>query len=536
MDRGSSGVIPDHVALAQADDLGRGRPGELARVLDWCRGYFGRRVNFFLADQRRSFPPHVLIDLGNRGLMGMVSERSRGGLGLEIADAMRLVEYVAAIDQSLAVGLIIQNFLAGQAVRNHGHGIGEGVHEDIARGRLLISFALTEDAAGSDPRRIATRAVRQGQGEWMLSGSKIWSGFAAWSGAMVTFARTDAGPDAGRSYSAFYVPQDTPGVRQGDEHLTMGLRAIIQNRIHFDGVRLAPNLVLGPVGGGLEIAQESMMLCRLAMGALSVGAMRRALQYAFAYATRREIATGPMIKNPIVASVLAEESARTLAAGSYLEHLYSALGSGTAIPDEYLLTCKIVLPEWMWQTVDRSLQLLGGRGYDEANGLARLFRDARVTRIFEGSTEVMASHLGGRVRLNLGTFSDRLRRDLDASAIADDFDEAVKIDLGKPTGGRPAQLHGRYRLGLLAAYALVAAVNRFRSEQGRGGPSAAAAFAEGEYFRRSRTFRESAWPLGGELDGLNLEAMADILEGLPDLDAGAAGEHTRIDPYLGARS
>ena len=188
----------------------------------------------------------------------------------------------------------------------------------------------------------------------------------------------------------------------------MGLRSIVQSSIRFDDVIIEPDFVLGEVGMGMKIAHEAMMECRLAMGSLSLGAMINAIQMLCRYCSNRDIATGTMIDNPVVSSMFLREIARCKAAQAFMDSISKTARSATVVPEEACLACKIIMPEEMWTLLDRAMQLLGGRGYIESNGFSRLYRDARVIRIFEGPTEVLASYLGGRILIGASNLENVL--------------------------------------------------------------------------------------------------------------------------------
>jgi hypothetical protein len=315
----------------------------------------------------------------------------------------------------------------------------------------------------------------------------------------------------------------------------MGLRSIIQNKVLFKDVRFTDDFVLGRVGDGLRIAQETMSFARLAMGCLSLGAMKRCLGIACRYARRRRIATGLMIDNPVVRDALAEDLARTHAVEGYLEYVYMLLDSAMRVREEYLLACKIVAPEVMWEVVDRALQLLGGRGYMEPNAVARFFRDCRVIRIFEGPTEVLASHLGGLILLRL----DRLREVLCEQLGDHTLYERIRILLepwtksaSRANTERDETLRRRYQAGLLSAYALFAAVNRFRVRTTPSAESRAASHAAWHLFllQCGQSFQED--PDRPYSRG-EVESAIELLtrELVPSAPTGAGEDHAP-DPLL----
>lgn len=445
------------------------RSEKVKEIKLWLRNYARSRLNCGLSDERRCIAPHVLLDFGRKGIMGLQDAPAIGGCGLSLTDSLRILRQIAAIDLSLANIVAMHNFLAGTVIRSYGsEAIKNEFVSDLASGRQLAAFALTERGAGSDPRRIASLAVRRTDGSWILNGSKIWSGLAAWSGLMVTFAQTQDETGKSTGITAFAVRQDAAGVSQGAECSSMGLRAVIQNEINFSNVELSDADRLGEVGRGLEAGQEAMMLCRLVMGVMSLGAMGRILQIAARYVSRRTISTGKMCENPVIVNNLAKEISRASAVETYIEFIYRQLDemNHSDIAQELFLVCKIIAPESMWQTVDAAMQMLGGRGYLENNVVARFMRDGRVFRIFEGPTETLTAHLGARMWLRpeplKELFCNKLKGE-DIWRVLEEFKADKNRSAGKKT--RLDLKIYQFELGSLAAHGLFYAVVRFQNKE-----------------------------------------------------------------------
>jgi alkylation response protein AidB-like acyl-CoA dehydrogenase/acyl-CoA synthetase (AMP-forming)/AMP-acid ligase II/acyl carrier protein len=389
---------PPRAPAAEATVLPAPVDAGVDAILHWLRDWAARRVDSRLIDERRTIPPHLVLDLGRSGLLGMQVPRKWGGLGLGVLDQMRVTEQLAAIDLTLASFVGVNNGLGVRPVLHHG---GTDLHTrllpGLATGRLLGAFAVTEVGAGSAVHSITATAVPTGPDSWRITGTKIFIGSAAWADVINTFVRLtdERGRPAGMA--GFAVPADAPGLRVGAEALTMGLRGMVQSSVHFDGVAVTRADLLGEAGDGMTAARDTMMHARLMIGALSVGAMKRAIQLQLRYATRREVATGRLLDNPVT---LLRMSTATAAAGAVeaLVHGTAALlDAGGDVPEELFVACKALGPELLWQTVDGAVQTLGGRGYIETNVLPQLLRDARILRVYEGPTEVMLAHLGSSV-------------------------------------------------------------------------------------------------------------------------------------------
>ncbi len=428
-------------------------------VILWLRDYASRRLDLALWDERRSIPAHVVGDFARVGLFGLNGEREFGGLNLSSSDCLRVSEQLGAIDLSLSISFLLQSFLVTPPIRDFASPeIKARWLPELVSGKTLGSYCLTERGAGSDPRRIQTSAHEQPNGDWVINGEKIWSGNAAWAGVLVVFARAFDTNGTERGISAFVVDRDTSGVLQGPEARTMGLRAMVQNSMRFENVRLQAGHILGAPGEGLRIAHGAMMFARLVIGAICLGALKRCLAVVLPFVRERRISTGPMANNPTVLAQLQGCFADCLALETLVEHAGRKLDEGAVLPDEWYAALKIVAPETLGRGVDTCLQLLGGRGFIETNTVARVYRDARVLRIFEGPTETLAAFLGARFRTNPAPFLDIL------SAFDGQQQGELLVDLleewNRATAALPLELQrarllrGQVLLGELAARAL----------------------------------------------------------------------------------
>ena len=263
---------PIHKPTMAAADVSRSRADE---IIDWLRHYAEERIDSRLFDERRCVPPYVILDFGNRGILGMQIPENFGGLALRNADFLRVLEQLAAIDLSLASLVFIHNANGIRPIVGYATpAMREELLPLLAKGRELSAFALTEPVAGSNLPGIATVAVPDGQEGWRLRGAKRWNG-SGWAGVVSVFARMAGEGERLGHVTGFVVRQGMPGLRVGPESLTMGVRSIMQNSIFFDDVPVRPVNVLGEVGRGMDVADEALLVARLCMGAMSLGAMKR---------------------------------------------------------------------------------------------------------------------------------------------------------------------------------------------------------------------------------------------------------------------
>ncbi|MCA1360889.1 acyl-CoA/acyl-ACP dehydrogenase [Bradyrhizobium sp. IC3069] len=350
------------------------------------------QLNFADADDRRAFPPTLHSILARHGLFGLTAPGEHGGLALSLQEAIDLISATASFDVSAASTLVIHNFLALPCIEAASH-IPAQAH--IIRGATsgdLCAFALTEPGAGSAPRHIEAAAFMH-EDKVRISGRKIWIGLADWARWIVCFARA-SGPDAKGRLVGVLVDRQAPGLKVTHEHRTLGLRGIIQNTLEFQDVEMPRSYVLSRDQDGWGAAASSMNRGRIGVAAMGLGALERAIQVAASYASHRRLGKLRMIENSYIEQlfgqmVLRREVVKAMLAASC--RLVSAHGA----PNVHLASAtKVLSSEWCGLVADQCVQLLGGRGYDEGTPLAKIYRDARILRIFEGPTEALLSHLG----------------------------------------------------------------------------------------------------------------------------------------------
>jgi alkylation response protein AidB-like acyl-CoA dehydrogenase len=434
-------------------------------LVEWLRDYAARRVDLRTMDERRTIAPHVVLDFGRQGLLGLQVPTEWHGLGLSTRDALRVTEQLAAIDLSLAAFIGVQNTLGLCPLSRHGTAAQKNAWlSDAATGRILIAFALTEESGGSNPHAIQSVARRCGDGDWILRGEKIWIGNAAWSTLIVVVARAEGTAGEPLGLTTFLVPTDAGGVDPGEEALTMGVRSMVQNRVRFSDVRVPDAHRIGAIGKGLVVAQDAMAAGRLGIAAMSLGGIKRCAQLMTAYASRRSIATGSLIDNPVTADRLHAVLCAVAAVDALLGKVADATDAGDAVPDECLALCKLVATEQLGDAADRVVQMTGGRGYIESSGVPQLVRDARLFRIFEGPSETLAWYVGSRLLQDprpLDTFMrDRLGGTDSASRLRATTQELAASLKGAANYAR-ARTWIAFHLGTIAGWAaLDAAVER----------------------------------------------------------------------------
>lgn len=537
VDCGQGGKAPGPAVAASA-------PPSRARadaMIAWLRQYAARRLNSRLADERRTIPPHVVLDLGNEGFFGLQVPQAYGGQALANADLVRVLQQLAAIDLTLATVVAVHNGLGLRPLLQFGpQALQRALLPRLASGRQLAAHALAEAQAGSNPHAMQARAVRV-EGGWRLRGEKHLVGLASWAGLLTVLARAVDSNGAPLGPITLLVPGDADGLAQGPEALTMGMRGMVQNSVRFDDVFVPDARVLLAPGEGMQVAHDAAGFSRLAIGALCVGAMKRCAQLMARYAARREVATGRLLDNAVACAHLNELTCAIWAQEALVEAIAALLDARAPLPQHPCLACKCTGSELLWAAADRLVQVLGGRGCLENNVAPQLLRDARALRIMEGSTEALYMRLGGAAAPASG--AERfLAEGLGRAALAGELGTTVAAIRARAAGAPPFASAGAgvqwldYRIGELCALALLlGAAERRAQAPGQGGEQGAQALA----WARAR-FDGVRRAIAVEQDGVrgwaDPAALAGRIEAyaqeIGDVEQGLPGEAHELDALL----
>ncbi len=334
-------------------------------------------------DRDRAFPVDEIRELAALGGMAMKVTGEDDGPGLDTTGYALAVEAIARHDASVAVVMVASNLAAGVLAGAATPAQRARFLRPVARGELgAISFALSEPQAGSDAAAIRTHAHQNGDC-WVLNGAKQWITGAAEARLFVVFAKT---ADAG-GITCFVVEKDAPGFTLGRREDTMGLRSSGTAQLFFEDCHVPAENVIGAVGGGYRAAISALAPSRVAIAAHALGIAERAFELGLAYAKERQIFGRPVADFQTNAFALAD--ARVALDQAWLLMLRAArlIDDGHRVGAEASMA-KLAASETCGAVVDRMLQLHGGNGYSREYEVERLYRDARVMRIFEGTSEV----------------------------------------------------------------------------------------------------------------------------------------------------
>ncbi|MDJ0582974.1 acyl-CoA dehydrogenase family protein [Crocosphaera sp.] len=531
----------NHLEPAQSElsEISGKRTKEL---IEWLRDYAQRRINSRLMDERRCITPNIVLDFGKQGLLGMIVPESQGGLGLTYHDMLKIIEQCAGIDLNLSSFVAVHNVLGIYPILKYGTKEQKEKYLNcLAQGRDLAAFGLTEPDAGSNPRGIKTEAIPDGKDGWLMSGTKIWIGTASWSSVINVFAQVVDEQGKSLGVTAFAIPENAKGLKQGHEFLTIGMRGMVQNAIHFDQVTVSSENILGEIGNGFEVAQDAMRLGRLAIAAMCVGGMKRCAQLMLRYASRRSLGVDKLIHKPITLERLSDLTAAIGAVECLVKTMSQWLDQDIPVPEEAFLTAKIIAPELMWQAADQLVQLLGGRGYIESNIAPQILRDARVMRIFEGPTETLQARLGLLALYYAPKLCSSLNELLGVSNINIELNKAVDFckaqintqNLSKEDKQALRQIY-QQKLGDLVSWAfMLACLQKSNRNESTDEQKRIEKWTE-EHFRAKLSTILQESPLKSTLlSETQVESLIEkYIETIGDVEQTLPGENTELDEYL----
>jgi len=349
-------------------------------------------------EEEDAVPPEIVDEMKTMGLFGLSIPEEYGGIGLSMAQECQV---------AFEFG---QTALAFRSVFGTNVGIGsQGILMDgteqqrreilprVARGELIMSFALTEPEAGSDAAALTTRAERDGD-SYVLNGVKRYITNAPRAGAFTLMART-GGPGAA-GISAFVVPANLPGISLGKADRKMGQRGTMTCDVILDGVRVPAASVIGGVPGqGFKTAMKVLDRGRLHMSALACGLAQRVLDESVAYARERRQFGSPIGDFQLVQAMLADSQAELYAGSSMVQDCarrYDARPAGHRDPDVSMrASCaKLFCSEMAGRVADRGVQVHGGAGYINDSKVERFYRDVRLLRLYEGTSQIQQLIIG----------------------------------------------------------------------------------------------------------------------------------------------
>jgi butyryl-CoA dehydrogenase len=338
-------------------------------------------------ERNETFPRELVLQLGAMGILGMMVPEEYGGAGLDALSYVLAVEELSRVCASIAVTMSVNNSVFCYPVWKFGSERQKReILTEVASGRVLGAYALTEPQSGSDAANQKTRARRDGDG-YVLEGAKSWITNAGEAGWYLVMAMTDASLGT-HGITGFLVSADDPGLRIGAPEPKMGLRSSKTAAIYLEGVRVPAWRRLGEEGQGFPIAMATLDHSRIGIAAQGIGIARASYEASVEYARTRETFGRKIAEHEAIAFQIADmkvqiEAARWL---TYRAAVRSGV-PGVRFSKESSMA-KVFATEMANAVAARAVQIFGGYGYSREYPVERYYRDARVTTIYEGTSEI----------------------------------------------------------------------------------------------------------------------------------------------------
>jgi acyl-CoA dehydrogenase len=367
----------------------------LAQTRHFVRSAVVPREQEILAEDR--VPDDLREQAKKMGLFGYAIPQQWGGLGLDLAQDVELAMELGYTSLALRSMFGTNNGIAGQVL------VGFGTDEQksrwlepMATGDVVASFALTEPGAGSNPSGLRTKAVRDGS-NWIINGQKRFITNAPMADLFIVFARTRPADDSGAGIAVFLVPADAAGVTVGAKDAKMGQEGAWTSDVNFDDVRV-PDAAL--IGGsediGYRAAMTSLARGRVHIAALSVGTAQRALDESIAYAATATQGGTPIGNFQLVQAMIADQQTGVLAGRALVRDTARQWLNG----DDRRIApsaAKLFCTEMVGRVADLAVQIHGGSGYMREVPVERIYRDVRLLRLYEGTSEIQRLIIGSNL-------------------------------------------------------------------------------------------------------------------------------------------
>jgi acyl-CoA dehydrogenase len=335
-------------------------------------------------------PADVIDEMKELGLFGMTIPEQYGGLGLSMFEECRAVEVLGHAAPAFRSIFGTNNGIGSQGL------VMDGTEEQkahylpkMATGELIGSFALTEPDVGSDSGAVRTTAVADGD-DFILNGTKRYITNAPQADLFTVFARTNAEEKGGRGVSAFLVDASLPGITLGPKNRKMGQQGAHVCDVIFEDCRVPATAIIGgrdKLNRGFATAMKTLDRGRLHISALAVGCADRLINESLSFATQRQQFGQPIAQFQLIQAMLADSKAESYAARCMVMDAARKRDSGETVSTE-ASCCKLFASEMVGRVADRAVQIHGGAGYMEEYAVARFYRDVRLFRIYEGTSQI----------------------------------------------------------------------------------------------------------------------------------------------------
>ncbi|SCX60995.1 acyl-CoA dehydrogenase [Klenkia marina] len=345
-------------------------------------------------EETDAVPDELRRAAADMGLFGYALPEEFGGLGVTMSEDVQLAFEFGYTSPAFRSLFGTNNGIAGQVIARFGDDEQKKAWlPGLAAGDLIGSFALTEAEAGSDPAGLRTTARRDGE-DWVINGGKRYITNAPIADLFVVFARSEPEQTGGRGISTFLVPATTPGVTVGPHDRKTGQSGAWTAEVFLDDVRVPADALVGEQGRGYSKALTVLSRGRLHVAALCVGMAQRVLDESVAYAATAKQGGAPIGRFQLVQALIADMHTELLAARAMVVDVAARYDTGedTSIGPS---AAKLFCSEMVGRATDRAVQVHGGLGYLRTTPVERFYRDARLYRLYEGTSEVQRVIVGG---------------------------------------------------------------------------------------------------------------------------------------------
>ncbi|MFF5227507.1 acyl-CoA dehydrogenase family protein [Dactylosporangium sp. NPDC000521] len=333
----------------------------------------------------------IVKKLADLGIFGITIPEEHGGSGGDHTTYCLVLEELGKGDSSVRGIVSVSLGLVAKSINGYGSPAQKAAWlPRLCAGDALGCFALTEPDTGSDAGALSTRATRV-DGGWRLDGAKMFITNGTWAQVALVFART-GGPGP-KGVSAFLVPTDTPGLRIEEIHGKLGLRGQATAALTFEGVTVGEDALLGELGQGFKIAMSALAKGRMSLAAGCVGIIQGCLDAAVAYAKQREQFGRPIAAFQLVQQLIADISVEADAARLLTWRVADLIDRGLPFATESS-TAKLYASEAAVRSANAALQVFGGYGYIDEYPVGKYLRDARVTTVYEGTSQIQKLIIG----------------------------------------------------------------------------------------------------------------------------------------------
>ena len=366
----------------------------LAQTRQFVRTAVVPREQEILASDR--VPDDLRDQAKDMGLFGYAIPQEWGGLGLDITQDIEMAMELGYTSLALRSMFGTNNGIAGQVLVGFGTDEQKATWLEALASGKVASFALTEPGAGSNPAGLRTKATRD-DGDWVISGEKRFITNAPVADLFVVFARTRPADDAGPGIAVFLVPADAPGVEVGSKDAKMGQEGAWTADVRFSDVRVPESaLVGGSEDIGYRAAMTSLARGRIHIAALAVGAAQRALDESVAYAATATQGGSPIGSFQLVQAMLADQQTGVMAGRALVRdaaRLWLTDQDRRIAPS----AAKVFCTEMAGKVADLAVQIHGGSGYMREVPVERIYRDVRLLRLYEGTSEIQRLIIGSNL-------------------------------------------------------------------------------------------------------------------------------------------